>query len=76
MTSAIARAQTPADPDTFIFNDMAALASHMEACKRSRGRFFPLRSAGDALRGMVSSRIVSTGALVIAVGLVMVLAFG
>lgn len=64
MTSASVRAPLPEDRGTFVSSDMAALASHMDACKQSQGRFFSLRSGGDVLRALVSSRIVSTGALV------------
>ncbi|MDB5956395.1 MAG: hypothetical protein JWP60_3003 [Ramlibacter sp.] len=63
MTSASAQAPLPEDPRTFVSSDMAALASHMDACKQSQGRFVSLRLGGDLLRGLVSSRIVSTGAL-------------
>jgi hypothetical protein len=63
MTSASAQAPLPEDPRTFVSTDMAALALHMNACKQSRGRFFSLRSGGDVLRLLVSSRIVSAGAL-------------
>lgn len=77
MTSASAQAQLPEDSrDTrsFLSSDMAALATHMDDCRRSRGRFFSARSAGDVLRDLVSSRIVSTGALLGAVGLCLLLA--
>jgi hypothetical protein len=73
MTSAIAQAPLPEDPRTFVSTDMAALASHMDACKQSQGRFFSLRSGGDVLRVLVSSRIVSTGALLGAAGLAVLL---
>jgi hypothetical protein len=73
MTSATAQAGLPKDPRTFVSSDMAALASHMDDCKRSRGRFFSLRSAGDVVCGLVSPRIVSTGALLAAAGMVVLL---
>jgi hypothetical protein len=63
MTSASAPASSPADRGTFVSSDTAALASHMDACKQSQGRFRALRAGGDVLRVLVSSRIVSTGAL-------------
>jgi hypothetical protein len=69
MTSASAPTRVPEDPRSFVSSDMAALASHMDACRQSRGRFFSLRSGGDLLRGLVSSRLVSTGALLGALGL-------
>lgn len=76
MTNASAQAELPAEPVTFVSNDMAALALHMDECRRSRGRFFSLNSAGDAARRLVLSHIVSTGALLSAAGLVASLAFG
>jgi ABC-type glycerol-3-phosphate transport system permease component len=78
MSSASAQAPLPEEPRDsrdFLSSDMAALATHMDDCKRSHGRFFSARSAGDVLRNLVSSRIVSTGALVGAVALGVLLAF-
>jgi hypothetical protein len=45
----------------------------MDACKQSQGRFFSLRSGGDVLRVLVSSRLVSTGALLAGVALALLL---
>jgi hypothetical protein len=73
MTSASAQAPLPEDPVSFVSTDTAALASHMNACRQSRGRFFSLRSGGDVVRVLVSSRLVSTGALLCALGLAMFL---
>ena len=73
MTSASAQAPLPEDPRTFVSTDTAALALHMGACKQSRGRFFSLRSGGDMLRVLVSSRLVSTGALLGGVALALLL---
>ncbi|MDB5896706.1 MAG: hypothetical protein JWP22_1915 [Ramlibacter sp.] len=76
MITADAQAPLPDDdPRTFVSTDVAALASHMNACKQSQGRFFSLRSGGDVLRVLVSSRIVSTGALLGAAGLALLLYF-
>jgi hypothetical protein len=47
----------------------------MDACKQSQGRFLSLRSGGDLLRVLVSSRIVSTGALLGAAALALLLYF-
>jgi hypothetical protein len=58
-----APAPLASDRGTYVSTDMAALASHMDACKQSQGRFLSLRSGGNLLRVLVSSRIVSTGAL-------------
>jgi hypothetical protein len=72
-----AGATTPAasneDGRCFVSTDVAALASHMNTCKQSQGRFFSLRSGGDVLRVLVSSRIVSTGAVLVAAGLALLL---
>lgn len=73
MTSPIA--PLPDDPHTFVSTDTAALAWHMHSCRQSHGRFFSLRSGADVLRVLVSSRIVSTGALVCAAGLALVVYF-
>jgi hypothetical protein len=75
MLSAIEQAPLPADPRSFVSTDMVALASHMDACKQSQGRFFSLRSSGDLLRALVSSRIVSTGAVVGVAALAVLLYF-
>jgi hypothetical protein len=73
MNSASAQAPAPEDGGTFVSTDMAALASHMDSCKQSQGRFLSLRTGGDVLRVLVSSRIVSTGALLGAAGLALLL---
>lgn len=75
MTSATAPAPVPAERGTFVSTDVAALASHMDACKQSQGRLPSLRSGGDLLRVLVSSRIVSTGALLGATALALLLSF-
>ena len=74
MTAATAQTRLPQDPRSFVSSDMAALASHMDACKQSQGRFFSLRLGGDVLRALVSSRLVSTGA-VLGVGVVSLLLY-
>lgn len=73
MNSASAHNPSRQDADGFVSTDTAALASHMDACKQSRGRFFSLRSGGDVVRVLVSSRIVSTGALIGGTGLAILL---
>jgi hypothetical protein len=75
MNSATEQAPLPADPRSFVSTDMAALASHMDACKQSQGRFFSLRSSGDVLRALVSSRIVSTAAVFAGAALAVLLYF-
>lgn len=75
MNSVSAPTPLSEDPQTFVSTDIAALASHMDACNQSQGRFFPLQSTGDTLRTLVSSRIVSTAALVGVLGLAVLLYF-
>jgi hypothetical protein len=52
-----------------VSSDFVALASHMNDCERSRGRFFALRAALDSVHAMTSRRIVTTGALFACCGL-------
>lgn len=73
MSSASVQARARQHSDDFVSTDTAALASHMDACKQSRGRFFSLRSGGDVVRGLISSRIVSTGVLFSAAALAVLL---
>ena len=74
MSSAHAQAQPPADNNTFVNSDMLALASHMTDCNRSHGRFFQLLSVLEWAKAMASGHIVTTGALVGASGLCVLLA--
>ena len=53
----------------FVFSDFQALASHMNDCQRSRGRFFALRATLETLHALASPRIVTTGALFVFCGL-------
>ncbi|NMM10124.1 MAG: hypothetical protein HHJ16_07620 [Polaromonas sp.] len=55
----------------FVSSDFIALASHMNDCERSRGRLFFLRAAVESLHALVSPRIVTTGALFVICGLVL-----
>ncbi len=52
-----------------VSSDFIALASHMNDCERSRGRFFALRTALELLHATASHRIVTTGALFLVCGL-------
>lgn len=56
-----------------VTSDFAALAAHMTECERSRGRFFTLRAVLESLHAMTAPRMVTTGALLVActVGLVL-----
>lgn len=46
--------------DNPVTSDFSALASHMNACQRSRGRWFTLRATLESLCAMASPRIVTT----------------
>jgi hypothetical protein len=46
-----------------VSTDFSALASHMSACQRSRGRWFALRATLESLHAMASPRIVTTVAV-------------
>ncbi len=48
-----------------VASDFMALASHMTACQRSRGHFFTLRSALEALHDVTTPRLVTTGAVLV-----------
>lgn len=74
MKSANPHARPPADVNTFVSSDMQALASHMSACQRSHGPFFQLLAALDSAQALAAGHIVTTGALVTAVGLCLLLA--
>lgn len=74
MTTAHAQAQPPADVNSIVSSDMMALASHMSDCQRSHGSFLPLRSALEWTKSMASGHIVTTGALVGATALCLLLA--
>ena len=74
MTTAHVQAQQPADFNDFVSSDMTALASHMSDCQRSHGSLLPLLSALEWAKAMASGHIVTTGALVGAAGLCLLLA--
>ena len=57
------------DINEFVSSDFQALASHMNDCQRSRGRFFVLRDTLETLHALASPRIVTTGALFVFFGL-------
>ena len=58
-----------ADTDNFVTSDVQALAAHMDACQRSRGRFFKVRSILEAVHAVASPRIVTFAAAVVLLGL-------
>ena len=64
MNTAHAQATGPfAGNNEFVSSDYLALAQHMDACHRSRGRFFQLRSLLEGAHAIASPRVVTTGAL-------------
>ena len=52
-----------APSNSFVSGDFMALASHMTACRRSRGRFFSLKAAFETLQALTAPRLVTTGAV-------------
>ncbi len=52
-----------------VTSDFMALASHMTACKRSRGRFFSVRATLEALHAFTAPRMVTTGAVLVVLSL-------
>ena len=66
------RAEAPPRHSPVVDSDFLALASHMNDCQRSRGRFFAARSALEWLHAAASARIVTSAALVIIGGLALV----
>ena len=74
MNAAHAQAHEPADINTIVSSDMMALASHMNDCQRSHGSLLPVLSALEWVKAMAFGHIVTTGALVGAAGLCLLLA--
>jgi hypothetical protein len=74
MSTAHAQAHSPADINDIVSSDMMALAAHMSDCQRSHGTLLPLLSALEWAKAMASGHIVTTGALVGATGLCLLLA--
>lgn len=58
-----------ADGNDLVASDFMALASHMSACNRSRGRFFSLRATLESLHALTAPRMVTTGAVLVAISL-------
>lgn len=66
MTTSHAGATTRFSPaNDYISSDFMDLASHMNDCHRSRGRFFNLRASLETLHAVLSRRIVTSGALLV-----------
>jgi len=55
-----------------VSTDFRALASHMSACERSRGRFFTLRTLLETLHTVTAPRLVTTGSVLAIASLSMV----
>ena len=71
MTSASTTTATNrfANGNDLVTSDFVALASHMTACRRSRGRFFSVRVTFEALHALTAPRMVTTGAVLVVVSL-------
>lgn len=64
MNPSHAETASPLAPsNSFVSGDFMALASHMTACQRSRGRFFTLQAALETLQALTAPRLVTTGAV-------------
>ncbi len=50
----------------FVAADALSLASHMRRCASAQGRFFVLRTSLQGVRDILSARIVTVGACVVA----------
>ncbi|GAC1605041.1 MAG: hypothetical protein NVS3B2_11160 [Ramlibacter sp.] len=74
MTTAQMHAHPPADINAIVSSDIMALASHMSDCQRAHGPLLPIISALEWAKGMAFGHIVTTGALVGATGLCLLLA--
>lgn len=74
MTAAHVQAQQPADINETVSSDMMALATHMNDCHRSNGALLPILSALEWAKAMAFGHIVTTGALVGATALCLLLA--
>ena len=69
--SSTARGMAAAD---IVSSDFAGLATHLNTCNRSRGRFFVLQSTLEYLHSQVSPRIVTTATAFAATGIVVLFA--
>lgn len=58
-----------ANGNDLVTSDFVALASHMTACKRSRGRFFSVRARLETLHALTAPRMVTTGVVLVTVTL-------
>ena len=58
-----------ANGNDLVTSDFVALASHMTACRRSRGRFFSVRARLETLHALTAPRMVTTGVVLVTVAL-------
>ena len=58
-----------ANGNDLVTSDFVALASHMTACRRSRGRFFSVRAKLESLHALTAPRMVTTGAVLLVLSL-------
>ena len=58
-----------ANDNDLVTSDFVALASHMTACRRSRGRFFSVRARLETLHALTAPRMVTTGVVLVTVAL-------
>ena len=58
-----------ANSNDLVTSDFVALASHMTACRRSRGRFFSMRARLETLHALTAPRMVTTGVVLVTVTL-------
>ena len=55
-------------PVDFVHSDVAALATHMQRCARSRGRLFALRGGLQTVQALAAGRIVTLVCVAVVVG--------
>ncbi|MES2941288.1 MAG: hypothetical protein V4772_00305 [Pseudomonadota bacterium] len=56
---------TPVNDGDFVSSDMAALASHMDDCAHSRGRFFGLQTAFESAHSLLFARLVTAALMAV-----------
>ena len=65
------RHSAPSASNEFIATDFSALALHMNACQRASGGLFHVRFLLETLHALAAPRIVTSGALVLACGVML-----
>lgn len=75
ITSPVLRWPTAADAPDSVPAELSDLGAHVHHCNGSRGRWFALRCAAEALHGFIAGRFVTTLLIAsAAMGLVMMIA--